>query len=124
MVYVHICDTFDNSNDHAACTSRRFTTTTSTAGRADVPPSSHLDLSSRHRSCAYRVQRRRCWLHVINFGELSSSTFLCKLLCAKSSAKALKEELQKMNLLLASDLQFLYGKYMQHGTILILKPEN
>jgi hypothetical protein len=24
----------------------------------------------------------------------------------------------------ASDLQFLYGKYMQHGTILILKPEN
>jgi hypothetical protein len=95
VVYVHICDTFDNSNDHAACTSRRFTTTTSAAALADVPPSSHLGLSSRHRSCAYRVRRRRCWLHVINFGELSSSTFLCKLLCAKSSAKALKEELPR-----------------------------
>lgn len=95
MVYVQICDTFDDSNDHAACTSRRFTTTTSTAARADVPPPSHLGLSSRHRSCAYRIQLRRCWLHVINFGELSSATFLCKLLCAKSSAKALKEELPR-----------------------------
>jgi hypothetical protein len=78
VVYVHICDTFDNSNDHAACTSRRFTTTTSTAGRADVPPSSHLDLSSRHRSCAYRVQRRRCWLHVINFVTLEMVLWECR----------------------------------------------
>ncbi len=72
VVYVYICDTFDDFNDHGACTSRRFTTTTSTAARADVPPSSHFGLSSRHRSCAYRVQRRRCWLHVINLVSFPS----------------------------------------------------
>ncbi len=45
------------------------------------------------------------------------------IMCIKQ-CKNSEGRIAKMNLLLASDLQFLYGKYMQHGTILIIKPEN
>lgn len=62
LVYLHICDTFDNPNDHATSTSCCFTTATSPAASADVHPCSHLGFAAGPCCLASRIQWRCGWV--------------------------------------------------------------
>lgn len=62
LVYLHICGTFDNPNDHATSTSCCFTTATSPAASADVHPCSHLGFAAGPCCLASRIQWRCGWV--------------------------------------------------------------